>query len=784
MSESIEEKVMNSPFVQFHSSDPKNLNDFFAVLGKNNISIRGGNLMKILKTKTLSLQINEAIIDGVKVFLILVVGHLDRVLMSLGEKYGMPRGFQIIWIPDIMIHFFGFYPKFDNDEIQQQYKRDFSHVKKLTVAKKFSGYLGQCPIFPVNGKTFYTVLSKNSCNSTSPFVNDAKHLFSAFLNNENIEKFSGICLCGEVISFRDMCHGAQPLAECISLTCIGKGTSIEIGKDTSEKKIDVFVGYLDPCKLATFCQEHNLPTSPVFVIEDPIEIKNFMDNLNLKRDSMDNSYFDKIVDDCKGITVFGGSVDHQKVLGNRIEGVVIHFLNDDDTKEVEKYKFPNYTSVTMLLRTLISRCPHPSMMMDLQILEKIQIYVDRWCTTTGKKSWFDQCMRYVLQAQKTPLNKENPVGFHIRVADSVAQELLNLKNNKLLEFFKKEVQLVNSTKPTVYVVVGAIGAGKSTTAEKLVSHLRLGAHIDGDDLIPEDDLVPENVDTKKLGQERNVVTNWTIFEALRKGYTPVISTGGGALYTSFGKRKVFFIEEILDKLGYGVDLQTIIVTDDEKNPFELHKNEEFVSKVCQDRKNRGIWANDVPEKKIVIGSARNAEIAEGIMQLSNVVHFAPLVVEGKIDSTFDYKKIVESAISPKASDSVEIKQHRILTGVKTESGNIDSIGHVTLKYSNKSFELKPDSSEFKSQTSPGKIYTQQIGKKILWSVAIPDTKFHDDKSTHITMNPGKHKPALMRDVALALQKGEKTITLDGQKYDFDQCDVTECKINFFLEFYL
>ncbi|PJA93583.1 MAG: hypothetical protein CO133_01160, partial [Candidatus Komeilibacteria bacterium CG_4_9_14_3_um_filter_37_5] len=341
-----------------------------------------------------------------------------------------------------------------------------------------------------------------------------------------------------------------------------------------------------------------------------------------------------------------------------------------------------------------------------------------------------------------------------------------------------------STKPTVYVVVGAIGAGKSTTAEKLVSHLRLGAHIDGDDLIPEDDLVPENVDTKKLGQERNVVTNWTIFEALRKGYTPVISTGGGALYTSFGKRKVFFIEEILDKLGYGVDLQTIIVTDDEKNPFELHKNEEFVSKVCQDRKNRGIWANDVPEKKIVIGSARNAEIAEGIMQLSNVVHFAPLVVEGKIDSTFDYKKIVESAISPKASDSVEIKQHRILTGVKTESGNIDSIGHVTLKYSNKSFELKPDSSEFKSQTSPGKIYTQQIGKKILWSVAIPDTKFHDDKSTHITMNPGKHKPALMRDVALALQKGEKTITLDGQKYDFDQCDVTECKINFFLEFYL
>jgi hypothetical protein len=48
--------------------------------------------------------------------LIFVIGGNDNLLITLGKEYKFPRGFPILWVPKKRIHFFGFYPKFDNDK--------------------------------------------------------------------------------------------------------------------------------------------------------------------------------------------------------------------------------------------------------------------------------------------------------------------------------------------------------------------------------------------------------------------------------------------------------------------------------------------------------------------------------------------------------------------------------------------------------------------------------------------------------------------------------------------
>ena len=55
----------------------------------------------------------------------MIKGKNDFLLVKLGKKYGFPRGFPILWVPRTnRIVTYGFYPKFENDEILKKQRAD------------------------------------------------------------------------------------------------------------------------------------------------------------------------------------------------------------------------------------------------------------------------------------------------------------------------------------------------------------------------------------------------------------------------------------------------------------------------------------------------------------------------------------------------------------------------------------------------------------------------------------------------------------------------------------
>ena len=116
-------------------------------------------LHHILTTiQSIKVNFKKAKIENKDCFLLFIVGFRDAVLEKLADKYHFPRGFPIIWIPQEMLHLYGFYPKFKNDEINNH---NYNEVDKIVFNHKYSGFLGQFISFKINENYYYTTCSKN-----------------------------------------------------------------------------------------------------------------------------------------------------------------------------------------------------------------------------------------------------------------------------------------------------------------------------------------------------------------------------------------------------------------------------------------------------------------------------------------------------------------------------------------------------------------------------------------------------------------------------------------------
>lgn len=503
-------------------------------------------------------------------YLIFLIGGNDNLLITLGKEYNFPRGFPILWIPKKRIHYFGFYPKFDNDKKRvEDDDIEFENAISIDFNYKYSGFLAQPVAFEHNGNNYWTVCSKNSPrNDYGVWAADIiKSKMTDVFINELVT--NNIHICGECMSLCDQHHGTRVLNECIAITMVATGHDVKKVEDNivvSGSEIN-FIQHKNQNETLEFCMKHNLSIDSIFKVSGNVE--KFMQMLSDGRDHMTLSklkeLFDSTSTDFK-LDVVTGSISHKDILGDCLEGLILK-INYSDGKSVKtvKYKFPGYTIRTMFLR------------------DKALKFISVWYTATFYSIYYNDwvkrwvvkdkdywnfigslIVKYYEQLKKEyntlfpnpiphPLhpeyiNADCRVGFHIWLMDKISEMkefVLNQKLDykKMQSYYKlcndKQGKSLIDAIPTfnVIILLGSIGSGKSSFGN-FIENLNKDKfkHIDGDIL----DLTEEEV--LKLGKDRNNRTMELIKIALFDNKIPIISTGGGAL---LGARAKFILTRYL-----------------------------------------------------------------------------------------------------------------------------------------------------------------------------------------------------------------------------------------------
>ena len=745
--------------------------------------------------KIVRLSFHKAIgIDNV--YLVMVVGITDSVLIELANNYNFPRGFPVIWVPSQKMQYFGFYPKFSNDDRQTADSlTEFDDIIGINFFKKWSGFLGQLIAFEYNNVLYWTVTSKNSASNVSPFILDAKRLFEPCLTTALLKTMvkNNLHICAEIISKNDQTHGAKVLVETPVTTAIGSGCMYDLTNRTNTiTNNKCFVEFFDNSQLVKFCVEYGLPCDSAITIST--NAKNFMTELSRLRDFMTDTKLNGLI--YSGEYSFGiqpGTICHADVLGNCLEGLVIKLIHSNGTQTIKKYKFAPYTIRTMLLREEFN-----NFVLIPSLMDKAKRFVNAWCVSeVGKLHWYKIALHAFLYYPffKSP---DPHIGDHIHIAEWAEQIPFDHDVEKI--FLET---IATKTTGTVIISLGPIGSGKTTIANCLCQK--------NDDLVPIDgDILGLDKETvTKLGKERNDYTKWKIIEALMLGKIPVISTGGGALFT-IGKQQKFDLKnQIYNTLGIIVKVIVCIAgnfksiipldrTSEPYNPTKIYEDTTMVKDAVIRRVSIGEWKIDpkftsntkVSQEKalenfantIVKYSSGNAKFASIISSNVDEIFGFPVLTEKNygLQNTLDYNEIISKVVFTKPQPFGKFNQIRILVLVE------GVIGHITYKYSK---DIKFSIEEFINLFN---IYgkTNIIGElfelkstngkdKIV--ICIPFESIHSDASTHITINSGNHLPKEMGLIAKAYRSGANTISIPNKdntmvEYIINTAPKTKCNI--------
>ena len=726
------------------------------------------------------------------VYLVMVVGQHDRILIELAQKNGFPRGFPILWIPGVKMQYFGFYPKFDNDDRQTpDDQSEFADVVKVEFFKKWSGFLGQLMCFTIAGQRFWTVTSKNSAADDSPFVADAKRLFEPFVTPELCDEMirKNLHICAEVMSKNDQTHGSKVYQESPIVTSIGYGCLFYLdksGKDiTNEPK---FVNFLNHVELVDFCVRFKLPCDSAVIINNQKDASEFIQHLSHKRDSMNDSEVNKLLaEHSDSVKIHKGTVLHADILGNCLEGLVLKLTHVNGSVTVKKYKFPGYTHRTMLLRTVFQN----NFLFSMSLKDIIRNFCEHWCVTPeGKQYWFKVALQEFMNKLtfKTP---DPTIGDHIHLAEAVTVD------PNVEEKFNELAMKLSAG--TVIICIGPIGSGKTTIASTLAARQGQYVVIDGD-------LLDWDMPTvMKLGKERAEYSRWLVVQALLQGKIPIISAGGGIFFGT-GKQQNFVLrDQIYATLGIIPNIilmvpgnfTEIVPLDNKYNPEELYNDTESVKKAVARRLATGEWTLDSKFKKadafcnfIADKSKKNLDFAVKLIATADHVFGFPIISEKNygIQKKLDCSSVL-TAICPTKGESSKGKfgQIRVLVMIG------DEVGHITYEFSaenNIDYDLAKfsalnklcDSLKNKKGTIPGQTIALTADAKTKLCVGMTMESLHDDDSTHITLDPGQHAPKEMKSVVKAFKSKAKNINLPVKNspktvtYDFGKAVITPCDI--------
>jgi shikimate kinase len=810
-------------------------------------------LANIILDKGNKIKVNFSKCKYKNVYTIMISCHIDSVLIKLGRKYNFPRGFPILWIPGSLIKLFGFYPKFDNDDRQTfDQESEFDNVNNIQFFKKWSGFLGQVCIFKIEDKLCWSCCSKNSADFNSEYVKTCKRLFEPFINITNLEILysENYHLCAEIMAFNDQKHGAKVLNETPVITSLAKGCLVNLVNPSFNIITNNMTDFVSHQSLVEFCIKNNLPCDSAIIITNE-NASNFMKELSAERDFMTNQKLNQLIDkNLEKVTKIEGTVKHQDILGNILEGLVIKAIKSDGSQIIKKYKFPIYTVRTMVIRELIKNNGYLGLISTNIDKNEFKSYCDRWCVTElGKDFWYKFLCTVAITLKKGEHPSFYPneeIGLHIQISDFINYEILDNRlppelNMSIFDEYIKSYQeeLDNLIKSTIIITLGPIGSGKSSISQKIAKQFEgLIHHIDGDKL----DLGSIK-EVMNLKNERNDYTIWQVIRHLMMSQIPIISTGGGALY-SFGKNPIFLLKKrILEVLGIDVKIILLLPTSEIIN-FELYdkskhdieaiynKDEESIAKATLNRIKSGEW--DVPEyffpsskksdlslkemkknpnilksaainfsKKIISSSKKNFIFAQDLMTISDkIIMYPRYQPDNYADSEsldLDYKFIENELVIP--TDIPEIgnfQQHRILAKKSDRTYH-----HLTISFNiDRDIKLSlNDFDDINSRLTTNKYYTGILvklsgtvitGKNVLIKPVefIIVSGLDDlilDGGAHLTVNSSSHSPSKMRNLTLAIKRNDLTLDLKTNsdqivRYDLKNREESQVQIELISNF--
>lgn len=507
-------------------------------------------------------------------YLIMLNGSNDHVLVRLGNKMNLPRGCVLLWKQNRSIDFRGFFPKFENDKIKET-EFDMGLLEgasTLSFFKKWSGYLLHIIAFGDEGGRYYwTVCSKKSADQESKYIQWGRAIMEPKISDELVQILADqhMYVGGEVMTPDDV-HGYRAREKCVIVTCVGQGTFAHLS--APEKNVGhgrLLMHYLTSDKVWEFAQQYGLDC------DSPITVKNslveFVGTVLKDRDGLTDSQFERNLKQFQQkktliISVQQGSVTHQRVVGDILEGFVFNIFYTDSTKgkKTVKVKLPYYTWRTMFLREMIQKHlvgktdEEEPLWLCTQTRTRIEDFAERWCCTEEGKERFQRMMKCaIFQLSTLPESEYGQEGYHVLLADYVEKMYNTPQFQQMVTQFDIMVPPNGSTQEpiTVCMVLGPVGAGKSSLMRRLVAldPLRFQA-VDGDQV--------GGALTQQLGAERNPTTFFRIYEAILQHKIPVISHGGGAFVKGFKSNpKTCFLKESLRK-AFGtrvIRLVTVLV---------------------------------------------------------------------------------------------------------------------------------------------------------------------------------------------------------------------------------
>jgi shikimate kinase len=700
-------------------------------------SIKTDTLLNIL-TKEKTIKTKFFVCDTQNItthYIVFIVGVVDSTLIKLGkESCAFPRGFPIVWQPNKYIHMCGFLPKFSNDTREEKYTEDEfdGYTDTITFFKKWSGFLGQLIVYKIDNNKYWTGCSKNSVNNDSIFVFECRDLFREYITEELVDKLlkDNLHICAEMMSYKDQVHGARVLKATPIITAICQGTIIIDKEIKGNNDKDKYVVAYENEKVVELCNKYNLPVDSNIKISGKILVKDFLTKLCDERDFLTDSKLELLIKN-KNYIISKGTVSHKEILGDILEGLVLH-LSGQSGKKTIKFKFPNYTSRTMFLRELLTK--YPDDLSNNNVIPVLNNWCKHWCISDNGILHWRKIGLIACDAIKNNKIKRNPdVGLHIEAMDYAILHSDQIIKEDIIDY-----------SGTVIIIVAPIGFGKSTLGE-FIANLGKGqtpkkdkyVHIDGDIL----GLSMEDV--LNLGQERPTYTKWLIYKALIEGKTPIISTGGGVLGNNFT------LSNDIKKI-FNVSIKTIGILPE--NLEEAYNDTEATKNVAEYRNEVNYWSVDV--KKIVEASKKNVKFAKIIRTSVDTC----LYYKRNDSESLDIKKLNENVIltTKNIFEYGKFQQNRLLVNIP----NIPKYKHITINYSaNNEVLFNKLNLQYKRHTQKG-YFVNDIINKISFVVL---KNMLNLEGAHITIDSGVYAPKTIKDISLAMMNNKNKIELITKK---------------------
>lgn len=399
-------------------------------------------------------------------------------------------------------------------------------------------------------------------------------------------------------------------------------------------------------------------------------------------------------------------------------------------------------------------------------------------------------------------------------------------------------ELINGlTKSIVVLCIGPIGSGKTSFSNELSKISSQFVAIDGDLVlgkspISENQVNPARGDqldlgiesTLKLGKERNEYSRWKILEVIMSGKIPVMSTGGGVLFSSDKWGGFLLRDQIYSTLGFVTKIivcisgkfSTVVPLDRRYDVNLSYNNNDAVKKAVIRRVETGEWkldskftkngtSNEILDNfasEIAQKSNENAKFAKKLVMDADLVYGYPAISQENfgIQKKFNFINILENIPMKmiKPNPIGNFSQIRILTMINNEM-----IRHITWKYDmvNKIVFSTDDfnklSNLYKSTINGKIVKIYSADKKNTYTFAIPDalekmptqqaiTEFDNvnlllPESIHITIDSGIHAPKETSTIMKALANKQQTVKLPTKdnkfiEYNLSNCSNVPCKI--------